>query len=1039
MEHPAALAAVLALAAALAVPAAHAEVSVAGASGSTILLDVAAGTTGVSIWLPEGSSFTECKAVAGWECSLVGGTAEFASSGMSGGKLAVITDAPVTEFYWSSSGPGGDAGPSTHRLGGAAEPEPEPEPDPEPDPEPRDETPAEPPAPAGPSPSFRVIPASTSAGGAIRVVGEHLEPSTRYDLYIDRRPVGTFTSDGSGYFAGTSVVPRGASGISGMELRGAGGVLEGEIRIGEGRRQAPSWDVSASADPAVAGRGEQVSLSGTAAPGSRVTIDVADPRGIPTWSLVAGTGPDGRWSADPIHLGFDAPFGTYVAAVTDGEEHAAATWAVATDSVMDLHVRDDVVPPGGTLVFYGTAMPGEELVLAVEGPAGTKVSAEVLVPDANGTVLYEYATPAGGPGGPYTLVATQAGQTGFVHAYSGERDEIYLNLELDRGTYSRGESARVSVSGEPGGSVNLVMIGEKGGQGGIKHESAIRLGPEGTAVREVDLGPEFTPGTYIARLSKGNVIDEEVFGVDLAFKNARLSIGPVDEEYAPGEQILIRGSTFDSNGLCSGTAANILITVRLVDPRGVVERQKHTFIDGNCGLIDRTFGIPEDAELGTWKIVSNIRGEVLRSGLDIFTNRTAAAEAAPVPESYDGCVPATDLGKLVLLACRIGIGGDNVEPVLRLVDKDGNIVWQEGTPLVDEIFEKVGAEEIFRYVDADPVNREPIVPDCRCKLDEDTKPLNTWPPALTVPKECKANATPSPSNRTGDLLLDLGGIELVSCPHGVMYEDPVPSCTGGYDGQTRVRPNATVDTDVVGRQVILYKCDDRWGAAVNATRTVVIIDATPPEIRLTGRHVDEHFLNNAYVDPGATCLDAADPNPVIRTLSLLNIAKLGEHKILYRCTDASGNFKEATRTVNILDPCDINSYKKGRDGNIGRNIIGCGKDNKGAGGGATLIESPFRVVGDGEDLLVHLEERRGAGTSRLVDIVVSGALGGAEIVIVHESGAEVQRQIVSGPGHEATYTWLVDRHMEPGAYMITAYHGGRSADAEYHIPLEYAS
>ncbi|RNJ80030.1 MAG: DUF5011 domain-containing protein, partial [Nitrosopumilus sp. H8] len=459
---------------------------------------------------------------------------------------------------------------------------------------------------------------------------------------------------------------------------------------------------------------------------------------------------------------------------------------------------------------------------------------------------------------------------------------------------------------------------------------------------------------------------------------------------------------------------NVQIIIRLVDPDGKITRSKPTFIDNNCGVIDRSFKVPDDAALGTWHIVSNIQlvSSYNRTGSFTPPSSTVINNTAAGP-SYDGCVPATDLGNLVLLACRKDVDGANPTPVLRLVGKTGLVAWERETELVDDIF------RILNETRGVIQGLEPAAPAKKAvKFDHDcADPIRTQP----------RNST-STSNQTK---IDLLGIKHVSCSYGLRYNAPEPVCTGAPGIDPVPENNATALNRLkLGDQTILFTCRVGTNNTDSATRTITMIDREKPRIFLDGRTVANHFKNEPYVEPGWRCTDNADENPVrINTVELLNIGALGKHKITYICTDASGNKAVKTRDITIVDPCDLDSYAR-PDGKISHNIIGCG------GSGRAIVESPFEVVDiHDKTLRVRAEDGDKVGTGKLVNVIVTGSKKGTEISITYENGRLVQEYTVYDDDNKITYHWLTDRLIEPGTYKIAASYQNQKAETEYYVPL----
>ncbi len=694
MEHARllpALAAALAVSLAACITPAHAAVSVADASGSAILLDVEAGTTGVRIWLPEGSSFTGCKAVAGWECSLVSGTAEFASSGMSGGKIAIITDAPVPEFYWSSSGPGGGTEAARHILGAGSAADPEPTVEPAVDP-PSDPA-GDPPAPPEPKPSitddseFRIVPKSPGVGSPIRVVGERLGPMQQFEFSIGGREIGSFRSDGDGSFVGTARIPSDIEpGRTGFVLSGPDAEREASYNIGGPAERIPATiQLTISNAPDTLRRGETINVSGTGRPGGTVTAEITAPDGSTVRSGIAEIGTDGTWGDDEgTTIPHDAQLGMYSAVITDGRDTISRSWRVVSGEGVVMEPARVKFGFGDPLRFTGTAPAGELVEVTLEDPGGREIISDYVRAGPGGEISFEFPTTKSTPEGVYTLVSTLGGERSFSYAGYQVLPRDPINVELDRFHYTDEPSASVTVSGRAFTELGLLIVETANNK--EVHKGTLQVGPGGIGIHEIDL-EGFKSTVYSAVVRKGNVQSEEEFAVNLKTDPPNLAIQATKERYAAGEQMVITGNTMEP-GVKSGPKASApppsckqgtpayLVEISLVDPGGNATRTKHSYADTKCQLSDETFRIPTDARPGIW----TVRGE---SGHRLAEYEIEVARGGQAPTSIsvtEGEEVANRPSLLVSVAgaeARVSIevthGGEVVDTLRYQVDEHGEV------------------------------------------------------------------------------------------------------------------------------------------------------------------------------------------------------------------------------------------------------------------------------------------------------------------------------------------------------------------------------
>ena len=119
------------------------------------------------------------------------------------------------------------------------------------------------------------------------------------------------------------------------------------------------------------------------------------------------------------------------------------------------------------------------------------------------------------------------------------------------------------------------------------------------------------------------------------------------------------------------------------------------------------------------------------------------------------------------------------------------------------------------------------------------------------------------------------------------------------DGGETVTSSGTVDTNTVGTYTITYSASDAAGNTSTATRTVNVVDTTPPEVTLAGAATVTVELGDIYTELGATATDASGA-VTVTTSGEVDTDTLGSYILTYTSTDLSGNSATATRTVNVV-------------------------------------------------------------------------------------------------------------------------------------------
>ena len=113
----------------------------------------------------------------------------------------------------------------------------------------------------------------------------------------------------------------------------------------------------------------------------------------------------------------------------------------------------------------------------------------------------------------------------------------------------------------------------------------------------------------------------------------------------------------------------------------------------------------------------------------------------------------------------------------------------------------------------------------------------------------------------------------------------------------------TVDTSTCGPYVVVYLARDASCNISHVTRTVEVVDTTPPVITLNGPNTILLECGvDAYAELGATATDYCDDDvPVVIGGDTVDSSTCGTYVVTYSAQDDSGNIAEATRVVQVQD------------------------------------------------------------------------------------------------------------------------------------------
>ncbi|MGB0260008.1 MAG: immunoglobulin-like domain-containing protein, partial [Flavobacteriaceae bacterium] len=143
---------------------------------------------------------------------------------------------------------------------------------------------------------------------------------------------------------------------------------------------------------------------------------------------------------------------------------------------------------------------------------------------------------------------------------------------------------------------------------------------------------------------------------------------------------------------------------------------------------------------------------------------------------------------------------------------------------------------------------------------------------------------------------------------GSEYVDPGVSAFDNVDGpinQNSINKDySNININAIGTFTANYSVFDSSGNEGVNSRTVNIVDMTPPVVTLIGNNPEYINQGETYNDPGVTVTDNVDADGTITPLydqGTFNAAVAGTYTITWSATDAAGNTATVNRNVVVRD------------------------------------------------------------------------------------------------------------------------------------------
>ena len=134
------------------------------------------------------------------------------------------------------------------------------------------------------------------------------------------------------------------------------------------------------------------------------------------------------------------------------------------------------------------------------------------------------------------------------------------------------------------------------------------------------------------------------------------------------------------------------------------------------------------------------------------------------------------------------------------------------------------------------------------------------------------------------------------------YVEAGYAAADSYDGNitSKVIASVNINTNAVSTGNVTYTVSDAAHNTATTTRSVSVVDTTPPTITLNGDISVYVLSNTTFIDPKATSIDLVDGNLTTGILIIVSPNISSSYVITYKSTDKSNNTAYAYRYISIV-------------------------------------------------------------------------------------------------------------------------------------------
>ncbi len=509
--------------------------------------------------------------------------------------------------------------------------------------------------------SFRVIPSTPRTGTDVRVIGLSFAATASLDLYIGANKINSFTTNDKGNFIITTKIPDdqpvGSVSFFIKDQSGNSKIFSTIIHEALQRNTVnQNIPLTVVADT-IYHRGDTKTVSGTATPGSTLTITILDSSGKSLTTFTTTVDKTGHYSVTRT-VAIDAPFGVYTIEVSDGKNKVSRSNNIVTTHQILISTSQSKIEPGQTLVINGTSISNQPLSFRIIDPTGNQVFTKDANVTSDGKIAITYSTDSAAVKGTYKVIASQGNDQVTAYFGVGENPVPQIIVSMDKLNYQNVDKPAINISGPPSSTLNLVIVDPSGKQ---KFSDAIKIGPDGFVTYSFNV-TSYTPGIYAAVITRGNDKVTADFAIGLQTGSGSITMKTIKDTYLLDDNIIILGK---SN-------PNTIIRITLTDPNGVVVKSQDTFTD-KTGIFSSTdFRIPGDGSTGVWKLAAT-------SGINhVSLDLTIKSGHEGVSIKLDKVPPIYSKGDIVTIS---GTGvGHSVDVIIKILDTNSTQILSLDIP-----------------------------------------------------------------------------------------------------------------------------------------------------------------------------------------------------------------------------------------------------------------------------------------------------------------------------------------------------------------------
>ncbi|MEE3213222.1 MAG: hypothetical protein VX209_01705 [Thermoproteota archaeon] len=442
----------------------------------------------------------------------------------------------------------------------------------------------------------KFIPETLRVGSDVRLVGNGFGVEKELKLYLGTTILKSVDTDKQGNFLTTVSIPDSYNaGTSEFIIKDESGNFQStNINIEEQKnRFLKTTNFEVNSIPAEIRYDETLAFSGNAYPHSAIVISFEDNERNLEKTRVVTANSNGEWVFEEMINRTDVVGEKYVI-FKNNQDKTTKNLTIKSDYTIDISASAVRYNIGETVSIIGISESSTNTTIWIKDENKKIVHYDIFTTNPNGELNYEFVVDDKFSSGTYTAIVEQddGGSDAAVFGIK-QYPATSITVLTDKTNFPLESKAILNILGPQSTKLSITILDSNDN---VKLTDSITTTPSGKAKYVIDLAG-LSSGIYRAAVSATNVQDAAKFSIGLESGSGPISLVTTQDNYSPGESILIIGNT--------GNGARLTIT--LYDPSENIISSTETFSDSSGNFSTENIGIPSDGMLGNWKITAHSR------------------------------------------------------------------------------------------------------------------------------------------------------------------------------------------------------------------------------------------------------------------------------------------------------------------------------------------------------------------------------------------------------------------------------------------------